>query len=102
MLIRTQNRCLNQRGAYLHDKLTCIHDFLIISTTAASIGFDRLEYDVIENARFANVTIRLTGSISKDIVVLVSTADGSAVCKSTTHFCASDYVDRYVGMYERD
>ena len=48
--------------------------------TVASIGFDRLEYDVIENATFANITIILRGMISKEIVVLVSTADGSAIC----------------------
>ena len=53
---------------------------LFVIITVASIGFDRLEYDVIENAVFANITIRLTGMTNKEIVVLVSTADGSAIC----------------------
>ncbi len=47
----------------------------------ASIGFDRAEYDVLENAMFSNVTIRLTGMIDREIVVRVTTQDGSAVCK---------------------
>ena len=53
----------------------------LLVTTAASIGFDRLEYEAIEDAQFANVTIRLSGMISKDIVVHFSTADGSAICE---------------------
>ena len=47
----------------------------------ASIGFDRAEYDVLENAMFSDVTIRLTGMIDREIVVRITTKDDSAVCK---------------------
>lgn len=49
------------------------------------IGFDRLEYDIPENMGPVNVTVRIIeGSIAKDVVVIINTGDGTAVCKLDT------------------
>lgn len=55
--------------------------YVTIQDTTEGFGFDRLQYDVREDAQFANLTIRLSGMISTNIVVHVSTANGSAFCK---------------------
>ena len=47
----------------------------------ATIGFEQTEYVVVESGMFSNVTIRLTGTITMDTVVRVTTADDSAVCE---------------------
>ena len=45
------------------------------------IGFDSSTYEVVENERFVNVTIVLDGRTSRDILITLSTRDGSAICE---------------------
>ena len=52
--------------------------FCIVDVT---IGFDLAAYNVIENGRFVNVTVVLTGRTQDNISFVLSTNDGSAVCE---------------------
>lgn len=60
--------------------LKVIHVFF--SFVEVIIGFDQSVYDIIENERLVNVTIVLNGLISRDVVVILNTRDGTADCKS--------------------
>ena len=54
---------------------------MTLSPAAATIGFDLAAYDVLESARTVNVTITLTGQTDRDLTVLLSTRNGTAICK---------------------
>ena len=45
------------------------------------VGLDRDSYSVLESQEFANITVNMIGRATRNIVVLVQTMDGTAVCK---------------------
>ena len=47
------------------------------------VGLDRDSYSVLEGQEFANITVNMVGRATRNIVVLVQTMDGTAVCKYT-------------------
>ena len=54
--------------------------------TEATIGFTQASYNAIESAGFVTVTVRVTsGTLNRNVVVTLTTADGAAVCKSYGH-----------------
>ncbi len=75
---------------------TRTHTHTHTHTLGATIGFDATEYDVIENEMFSNVTIRLTGTIAKDITFRVTTRDDSAVCKYTSLFFCYEFPKKFL------
>ena len=67
-----------------HNSLQMI--ILAPSLTVATIGFTQASYNVIESAGFVTVTVRVTsGTLNRNVVVTLTTADGAAVCKSYGH-----------------
>ena len=54
---------------------------LLFCSPAAIIGFEQEVYDVPESAGTVNVTVRLTGTIAKTVVITLNTSDGAAICK---------------------
>ena len=45
------------------------------------IGFDQSTYAVVEDERYVNITIVLNGRASREVLITLSTRDGSAVCE---------------------
>ena len=67
-----------------HNSLQMI--ILATSPAVATIGFTQASYNVIESAGFVTVTVRVTsGTLNRNVVVTLTTADGAAVCKSYRH-----------------
>ena len=54
---------------------------LLVCYSAAIIGFEQQVYDVPESAGTLNVTVRITGTIAKTVVINLNTSDGTAICK---------------------
>ena len=48
-----------------------------------TIGFDSATYSVTEGAGSVNVTVSVQGSLGRDVVVTLSTMDGTATCGCT-------------------
>ena len=66
--------------------------FAFALLSVATFGFDRGQYSVVENETFVAVTIRqISGStLNRNVLITLVTGDGTAVCESLRHDCASD------------
>ena len=66
-------------------ELTLIFNFfiniLVFFGLELLISFDQSTYAVGEDERYVNITIMLTGRASREVLITLSTRDGSAVCE---------------------
>ncbi len=61
------------------------------TASEVTVGFDQSHYIVLENASNVTVCVNLTGEISRNVQVQVSTEDGSAMGNSELHTSTSSY-----------
>jgi len=55
---------------------------IIFTTSVVTVGFDKTAYSVSEDAGSVSVTVSIqTGTLDRDVVVALSTVNGTAVCK---------------------
>ena len=59
------------------DRMMCVHAELCI--LVVQVGFENTSYLVAEDAGSVSVCVTVTGQLARDIVVTLSTADGTAI-----------------------